>query len=139
MTSEAEQFFATDAFKSEWIQSGAAYREKHLLEGMVRTCDMGMEDDRIESDEVTLPYLQKANDRGFLTLLKHFILDDASPIPSEPIFIPSPRWDCMMGKNPKNLSNVEKAWQAYTEGIRNEFTCKPFGFYVVLSLALKDE
>jgi hypothetical protein len=85
-TSEAEQFFATDDFESEWIQSGAAYREKHLLEGMVRTCDMGLEDDRMESDEVTLPYLQKANGRGFLTLLKHFMLDDASFIPSEPIF-----------------------------------------------------
>lgn len=29
--------------------------------------------------------------------------------------------------------------QAYTEGIRNEFICEPFGFYIVLSLALKHE
>jgi hypothetical protein len=67
----------------------------------------------MESDEVTLPHLQKANNGQ--DFLKYFMLDDASSIPSEPIFLPSPRWDSMMGKN-ENICQMEnKAWPSVSE------------------------
>jgi hypothetical protein len=106
LTLVAARSFAADNFESKWINSDASDGEKHLLEGMVRTCDTmpGMEDHCFNCDEITLPYLQNDRGRGYLNLLKHYMLEDLSS-PSEPIFLPNPRWDSMMGKNKKNLSD----------------------------------
>jgi hypothetical protein len=67
----------------------------------------------MESDEVTLPHLQKANNGQ--DFLKYFMLDDASSIPSEPIFLPSPHWDSMMGKNENICQMEKKAWPSVSE------------------------
>jgi hypothetical protein len=125
LTIRAERAFTND-FESKWLRLSKRTRQKHLLEGMVRTCENGapmMEDDRAFCDEVTLPYLQKAGGQGFLTLLRHFMLKDASSVSSTPIFLPNPLWDHMIGRNRKNLPDEHKAVQAYCDTGRNEFIC----------------
>src|ERR1700691_5941320 len=49
LTVVAAQSFGQYDFESNWLKSSVSDREKHILEGMVRTCTMmhGMEDYRM--------------------------------------------------------------------------------------------
>lgn len=127
LTMTAARFFAMDDFEAKWLRSSASTREKHLLEGIVRTCTMapGMEDTRLYCYEITLSLLQKAGGRGYLNLLKKFLIADTTLTPTTPILITNPQWDQMIGKNKSNLSESNKIMQAYMEGTRNIFICKP--------------
>ena len=78
-----------------WIEMDASDREKHLLKCMVRTCNT-LSRMEVNCEEITLPYLQKDRDRGYLNLLKHYMLED--PSSSELSFLSNPRWDFMMVK-----------------------------------------
>src|ERR1700733_6846124 len=135
LTIRAACAFAEGDFESKWLRSNINVREKHLLEGIMRTCDLKVpfiEDERANCQEVTLPFLQKAKGRGFLTLLRHFMHEDTSSIPTTPIFLSSPRWDRMIGRNRKNLSDKLKIAQAYCDGNRNEFICEFHSIYIAL-------
>jgi hypothetical protein len=104
-----------------------SYRKKHLLEGVVRTCTMmhGMEDYRMHCNEVSLPFLEKDGGRGYLRLLKHFMVKDPTSVSKVPIYLPSPQWDQFaMGKEENSLSEKELAFKAYYDGVRNTFICE---------------
>jgi len=57
LTIAAVQAFVRDNFQSKWLQSSVSYREKHLLEGMVRTCTMM----RVMEDYPTKPNISRVN------------------------------------------------------------------------------
>jgi hypothetical protein len=127
LTIAAVQAFVRDNFQSKWLQSSVSYREKHLLEGMVRTCTMmrGMEDYRMHCEEISLQYLEKDGGRGYLRLLKHFIVKDPTSVSTVPIYLPSPQWDrFVMGRDESTLSEKELAFKAYYDGVRNTFICE---------------
>jgi hypothetical protein len=120
--------FAQDNFESKWVKSSTAHREKHLLEGIVRTSTelLGMEGYRIFCDEITLPFLEKDEGRGYLRLLKHFMVEDPTSLSKAPIYISNPRWDQLLPNNGGNKpSEKELALKAYYDGIRNTFICVP--------------
>jgi len=127
LTLAAALSFERDNYESKWLQSSASYREKHLLEGMVRTCTMmyGMEDHRIYCNEITLPSLEKDGGRGYLRLLKHFMVKDLTSVSKAPIYLSSSQWDrFVMGKEEYALSEKELTFKAYYDGVRNTFICK---------------
>ena len=134
LTVVAAESLTRDHFESKWLKSSASQREKHILEGMVRTCTAasGMEDHRMICDEVTLPYLQKDGGRGFLGLLKCFMIEDPTVGHEDPIYISNPRWDAMVGKKRKDLSERELIMQAYGDGIRNTFLCESWCYGLVI-------
>jgi len=127
LTATTALFFGREYFESKWLKSSGSYREKHLLEGMVRTCTMmyGMEDHRMHCHEITLPFLEKDGGRGYLRLLKHFMVKDLTSVSKAPIYLPSLEWDRFaMGREECDLSEKELAFKAYHEGIRNTFICE---------------
>ena len=127
LTIAAMLSFVRDNFESKWLELSVSYREKHLLEGMVRTCTMmqGMEDYRMHCEEISLPYLEKDGGRGYLRLLKHFMVKDPTSVSTVPIYLPSPQWDrFMLGREESTLSERELAFKAYYDGVRNTFICE---------------
>lgn len=127
LTVLAMESFTRNNFELEWLKLSAFDRQKHLLEGMVRTCTMMpvMENHRIFCDEITLPFLERGEGRGYLGLLKHFMVKDSASVSKVPIYISSPRWDWMVKfTNGNDVSEKELAMRAYSEGVRNSFICK---------------
>lgn len=120
LTKVAATSFALDDFESKWLKASPAYRQTHILEGMVRTCTMtaGMEDSRLTCEEITLLRLQKDGGRGFLALLKEFMLDDPTSLPTTPILLPNRQWDWMGVNKPSPVI------RAYMDGNRNLFICE---------------
>ena len=122
LTIAMAQSFVRDNFQSKWLAASLSHREKHLLEGMVRTCTMvqGMEDYRIYCEEISLPYLEKDGGRGYLRMLTHFMVKDPTSVSTVPIYLPSPQWDrFVMGREESTLSETELALKAYYDGVRN--------------------
>jgi hypothetical protein len=119
-------FFALRDFESKWLESNESVRQKHLLEGFVRTCTMtsGMENSRLYCEEMTLSNLQRGNGRAFLDLLKFFMIGDTSSVPTTAILLPNPRLDQEIGKRRKDWSEQDKIYHAYYDGIRNVFICE---------------
>lgn len=124
LTIYAGECFALHDFESKWLGSTVAIRQHHILEGLVRLCAAGMEDERTSCPELTLVDLEKGNGRGYLDLLNYFMVDDTIITPTSPILLPNPRLDKQMGKGRKDLSENDKILQAYFEGVRNVFICE---------------
>jgi hypothetical protein len=127
LTIAAALSFGRDNHESKWLKSSASYRKKHLLEGMVRTCTMmhGMEDYRMYCNEITLPFLEEDGGRGYLKLLKHFMVKDLTSASKSPIFLSSPQWDrFVMGKEECALSEKELVFKTYYDDVRNTFICE---------------
>lgn len=124
LTNAAAISFARDDFEAKWLQSSADYREKHLLEGLVRTSAMTptMSDQRALCAEVTIARMQDRGGKGFLTLLKLGMLDTVS-LPKTALFLPSRRWDKIVQRNKPGLTEHDIAIQAYCDGIRNNYIC----------------
>jgi hypothetical protein len=89
-TIEASESFAT---KKKWLEAGASTRRSHMLEGLMRVCQIPWNEDfRLYFQEVTLDGLEKGGGRSFITLLKSCMLEDASSPPSAPMLLPSSEW-----------------------------------------------
>jgi len=85
-----------------------------------------MEGHRIFCNEITLPFLEKVEGRGYLRLLKHFMVEDPTSLSKAPIYISNPRWDQLLPNNSGNKpSEKELVSKAYYDGIRNTFICVP--------------
>jgi hypothetical protein len=128
LTINTASCFALHDFEAKWLKTDKLVRQKHLLEGIVRTCAItsGMEDSRLCCEEITLANLQARNGQEFLDLLSFFMVKDTSSTPTTPILLCNPRWDKMIGKHRKNLSERDKIFHAYYDGVRNVFICKPY-------------
>lgn len=122
---EAVECFVRYDFEKKWLGSDAAFRQRHILEGIVRVCkrQFGMEEMRLICDEITLPYLQKDGGKGYLNLLRHFMAEDTTTEASTPIYIANARWDRVAGKG-RNQTTKEQTWQAIFEAMRTDFICE---------------
>lgn len=129
LTNYAAECFAVHDFESKWLGSTIAVRQRHILEGLVRTSAIGTEDARTFCPELTLVGLEKGNGRGYFDLLNYFMVDDTSESTSEsttstpPILLLNPRLDEQMGKGRKDLSENDKILHAYFDGVRSFFIC----------------
>lgn len=126
LSTNAASCFAVHDFESKWLESTIAVRKRHIVEGLVRTCtDHGMEESRLSCPEMTLDVLQSGGGRGYLDMLKYFMIDVTSATAlTTPIILSNPRWDKMMGKGRKDIPEHDKILQAYYDGIRNVFICE---------------
>ena len=109
LTTWAIECFAQKDFEERWLQAGQALQQEHILEGFGRTYgEVGV--DRRYCEELTLSNLQQDNGQGFLRLMKCFMLDDVSCIPSQPIYLPSTRWPLSPGNDRIRLSAAEEEY-----------------------------
>lgn len=111
-----------DHFESRWQEAEESVRERHLLEGLVRTCahPQGAEQSRLLCPEVTLEKLQDSQGRAFLNLLKSYILDEYSAVPKKPLLLPSGR----LNDPPEAMSELDNIIREELIIDRNSFICK---------------
>jgi len=69
-------------FETIWLTATPALREKHLIEAHVRVSMVGVEGFRLMCGDITLLELQRDAGKGFIDLLKKFIHDDLTRIPT---------------------------------------------------------
>jgi hypothetical protein len=125
LTVLAYQRFTVDDLEDKWLTLGMLGRQDHLLQGMVRACRIPIqEDERLHCEEVTLPYLQKENGRGFLDLLRSFMIPDTTTVPIEPKFLPNTRFDQMLHPGPNGQSDRHVFFRADKTLYRNLFICE---------------
>jgi hypothetical protein len=125
LTVLAYQRFTVDDLEGKWSSLDTSGRQLHLLQGMIRACRRPIEEDeRLHCDEVTLPYLQKGNGRGFLDLLRSVMIDDTTSIPTEPKFLPNARFDRMIRPGLNAESEGEVFFRADKTLHRNQFICE---------------
>ncbi|RDB15815.1 hypothetical protein Hypma_003629 [Hypsizygus marmoreus] len=75
-------------FEREWQAAKPTVRRDHFLEGHIRVSILGHEDFRAHCGDITLASLEKTNGGGFLKLLKEYLHDDPSDVPTTPITYP---------------------------------------------------
>lgn len=125
LTVLAHQRLTLDDLERKWLSLDASARQHHLLQGMMRACRRPIEqNERLHCDEVTLPFLQKGNGRGFLDLLSSFKVDDTTTIPTEPVFLPNPRFEHMLQPGSSNESDRQIFFRASATLHRNQFICE---------------
>lgn len=85
LTLAAAEAYST-GFERHWKAAPEAVRQKHLLEGHVRTSVACVDADiyRLFCGDVTLPSLQIDSGRGFLRLVKVYLHDDLDAPPTTP-------------------------------------------------------
>ncbi|KAJ7441731.1 hypothetical protein FB451DRAFT_1298446, partial [Mycena latifolia] len=90
ITEEALRHFTRDNLEARWTEAGADVRRRHILSAMVA---------------IRLSRL-RLNGKVFLDLLKSLMYEDASFIPSKPIYVSHPAWDAFAAEQEK-LNNTE--------------------------------
>ncbi|KIM90615.1 hypothetical protein PILCRDRAFT_812371 [Piloderma croceum F 1598] len=121
----AYQRFTVDDLEEKWLALSTSARQNHLLQGMVRACRRPIDqDERLHCEEVTLPYLQKGNGRGFLDLTRSFMIPDTTTIPTEPKFLLNKRFDQMLRPGPNGQSDRQVFFRADKTLCRNMFICR---------------
>ncbi|RDB20902.1 hypothetical protein Hypma_012003 [Hypsizygus marmoreus] len=104
-------------FEGRW--RAATVRRDHILEGHIRVAVMGMEDYRGVCGDITLASLEKNNGEGFLKLLRVYLHDDLSSIPSTPITFP---YNSTSGIPMPIQEN--NAWFANIDIVRDIYICQ---------------
>jgi hypothetical protein len=127
--------FLLDKIEERWMAADSSSREQHLIKGIVWTCRMSpeFEECRAFCDEVSLPALQKKGGRGFLDLLKTFVLSHRDAGFDTIITFPSVRFDKMIRSGEQGLSKDQELFQALAKANRNIFICM-FGPFTSFSL-----
>jgi hypothetical protein len=124
LTVVAYQRFTVDDLEQKWLGLDMVARQNHLLEGIVRACRRPNDNERLHCDEITLPYLQNGDGRGFLDLLRSFMIPDTTTIPAEPRFLPNARFDGMLPPGSNGLSERQIFFRADMTLLRNAFICE---------------
>lgn len=138
LTARALDAFVRDHLELRWRATDGTLREKHLLEGLARTCAQpkGTEHERILCPELTLANMQEGDGQGFLDLLKSYILDDYFTGNQKPIFLPNSRYRV----DETRLSETEKMLREKLYVDRNIFISESWThqqiFVIVLNVIL---
>jgi len=122
--------FLLDNIEAGWMAADTSSREQHLIKGIVWTCQMSpeFEEYRAFCEEVSLPALQKDDGRGFLDLLKTFVLSHRDAGFDTIITFPSVRFDKMIRGGEQGLSKDQELFQALAKANMHIFICM-FGFF----------
>ncbi|KAJ7202103.1 hypothetical protein GGX14DRAFT_157176 [Mycena pura] len=125
ITEEALRHFARDDFEAKWVGAGADVRGRHILGAMAAVCSKArnLNDARCYCPELRLMRL-RLDGKVFLDLLKTVMHEDASFIPSQPIFVPHPGWDAWAAEQRKlNHSEAQKITLAEIMILRTKLIC----------------
>ncbi|RDB25600.1 hypothetical protein Hypma_006447 [Hypsizygus marmoreus] len=75
-------------FESQWQATTADVRRDHIVEGHIRVSIAGLEVHRSLCGDITLASLEESDGAGFLKVLKIYLHDDLSSVPTTPITLP---------------------------------------------------
>ncbi|KAJ7301634.1 hypothetical protein DFH08DRAFT_906568 [Mycena albidolilacea] len=130
ITAEALDHFTHDAFEVKWMDAGSEVRGRHILRAMAAVCSKArnLNEARNYCPELSLRRL-RLDGKLFLGLLKSVLLEDASFIPSKPIFVPHAGWDAWAAAQSKlNNSEEEKIALAEIMILRTKLICHVIQF-----------
>ncbi|KAJ7762603.1 hypothetical protein B0H16DRAFT_1529383 [Mycena metata] len=126
ITAEALQHFTFDDFEAKWMNAGADVRGKHILNAMADVCSTAANLNKARvycAPELRLSRL-RLDGKVFLNLLKSVMHDDASFIPSRPIYVSHAGWDMWAaGQRTRNSSEAMKAALAEILILRTKLIC----------------
>ncbi|KAJ7162320.1 hypothetical protein C8R46DRAFT_1283083 [Mycena filopes] len=126
ITEEALKHFNFDDFEAKWMDAGSDVRGKHILGAMADVCSrsMNLNEARVYcAPELRLLRL-RLDGKIFLNLLKSVMRDDASFIPSQPIYVSHLGWDAWAADQGKsNTSEAMKAALAEILILRTKLIC----------------
>lgn len=105
-------------FETRWISLARAQKEDYILKAFkITEQECGPDDGlpffghgKLNCPELCLDELQKDDGRGFLHLLKGFLLDDNDVPPTRPYLVPNSRFDEIIGWNTAQDKPNLKAW-----------------------------
>lgn len=126
ITDEALRYFTRDNFEAKWMTAGADVRGKHILDAMAAVCSkaQNLNEARAYCPELRLARL-RLDGKIFLGLLRSVMLEDASFIPSQPIFVSHPRWDAWAaGQRKSNNTAAEKVALGNILILRTKLICE---------------
>ncbi|KAJ7910897.1 hypothetical protein B0H13DRAFT_2010874 [Mycena leptocephala] len=125
ITEEALHHFTHNDFEAKWMKAGADVRGRHILGAMAAVCSKArnLNEARAYCPEIRLMRL-RLDGKVFLNLLKSVMLEDASFIPSEPIYVSHPGWDAWAaGKKNLNATEAIKIALAEILILRTKLIC----------------
>jgi hypothetical protein len=126
ITEEALHHFTHNDFEAKWMKAGADVRGRHILGAMAAVCSKArnLNEARAYCPEIRLMRL-RLDGKVFLNLLKSVMLEDASFIPSEPIYVSHPGWDAWAaGKKNLNATEAIKIALAEILILRTKLICE---------------
>ncbi|EJD55195.1 hypothetical protein AURDEDRAFT_109622 [Auricularia subglabra TFB-10046 SS5] len=109
-------------FDTEWLGMPRARQDEIVLEGLVRTCEIGpdMESRRFFVPESRMGFLAQRGGRGFLDLIAQ--IENASP--HQPYLVPCKAYDAYIGAdNAEKHSAEDKLWLLKNSYSRSLFLC----------------
>ncbi|KAJ7476989.1 hypothetical protein B0H11DRAFT_1306568 [Mycena galericulata] len=102
-------------FETTWLALGPDGQRKHFIvafqkleeqsEGMVM-----FDDAKIDTPELCYDEISRDGGRGFLDLLKVFLLPNNEEPPKQPFVVPNERYDALIGWQPDDTAPNRKAW-----------------------------
>ncbi|KAJ7137242.1 hypothetical protein C8R46DRAFT_1137979 [Mycena filopes] len=123
---EALKHFNDDDFDAKWLDAGTDARRKHILGAMADVCSKArnLNDARMYCvPELRLTRL-RLDGKAFLDLLKSVMRDDASFIPSQPVYVSHPGWDTWAaGQSNANDNEAMKAALVEISILRTKLIC----------------
>ncbi|KAJ7443004.1 hypothetical protein FB451DRAFT_1376829 [Mycena latifolia] len=108
ITEEALRHFTRDNLEARWTEAGADVRRRHILGAMAAVCSKSQNLNKARAycaPEIRLSRL-RLNGKVFLDLLKSLMHEDASFIPSKPIYVSHPAWDTFAAEQ-ETLNDTE--------------------------------
>ncbi|RDB15743.1 hypothetical protein Hypma_003639 [Hypsizygus marmoreus] len=100
-------------FDGQWRDATANERRYHIIEGHIRAAITGFEGDRELCGDVTFASLQENNGDGFLKLLRVYMHDDLSSVPTTPITLP------YNGSSGIPMPPAKNGWRAFLDTNRS--------------------
>lgn len=88
---------------------------------------------KLDCPELGRDVLLKDGGRGFLDLLKMFLLDNNDKPPTQPFIITNARFDAIIGWKSDNDNGLNlKAWHEMRRMMRTRYICEPLSLFFLL-------
>lgn len=112
----ATKLFTEHDFEEKWLAFGEAGQERYLLNAF-RKQEAGPSEnlpmcgpDKLNCPELCRDQLLKDGGKGFLDLMKAFLLDNNDQQPTKPFVLPSARFDAIIGWKDVEGKPNKKVW-----------------------------
>jgi hypothetical protein len=127
LSQNATRIFTEMNFEEKWLALGENGQEKYLLSAF-KTHEAGPGQgftmhgsEKLNCPEVCRDELVKGGGRGYLDLLKTFLLDNNDEQPTQPFLISNARFDAIIGwVDDENSPNI-KAWLSLRRLLRTRY------------------
>ncbi|KAJ6607916.1 hypothetical protein B0H10DRAFT_1816854 [Mycena sp. CBHHK59/15] len=113
-------------FEKTWLELGAEGHRKHFIIAFQKLEEhsdpMGMfNNTKINTPELCYDEISRDGGRGFLELLKMFLLPNNEVAPTRPYVLPSARYDALIGWQENDTAENRKAWLGLRRIMRTRY------------------